>query len=482
MRRIAWVTLLLAVVIGLAQPACADDRSLPAPEGLSHRGPFLTDNAGRVVLIHGINAVYKHAPYVAPATARGLTRRDARFMKRHGINAVRLGVLFAGVMPTEGKIDHGYLRKVDRIVRLLTRKKIWVLLDFHQDAFNEKFEGEGFPDWAVHDDGLPFMSGGNFFVDGFMPAVQRNYDHLYANDFGLADRYAEAWRAVAKKWRGTPYLMGYDLLNEPNPGSTVATCLNPLGCPAVDATLQAFYERIRKQIRTVDRTSMVWYEPHLLFNAISASNFTKVSDEHVGFSWHNYACLPAFVNGGVIPGDPDCEVNQPRVMDNAAAQAERMGGGSLLTEFGAGDDLEDLARITGFADDALVGWMYWAYKLWDDPTGSQDEGLFLDDANPHSVKRAKLRTLVRPYPQATAGTPTSLSWDHTSKVMRFTYTPDRKTGLTDVFVPWLTYGRRGYRVTVTDGQVVRGLGRRHLMIDARAGVATVSVVVRPRRA
>ena len=30
-----------------------------------------------------------------------------------------------------------------------------MLLDFHQDLFHERFQGEGAPDWAVQDDGLP---------------------------------------------------------------------------------------------------------------------------------------------------------------------------------------------------------------------------------------------------------------------------------------------------------------------------------------
>ena len=79
-----------------------------APQ-LRHRGPFLVDRTGRVVIIHGINAVYKRAPYVAPATDRGFTARDARFLAASGINAVRLGVLFSGGMPRRGVIDHRYL-------------------------------------------------------------------------------------------------------------------------------------------------------------------------------------------------------------------------------------------------------------------------------------------------------------------------------------------------------------------------------------
>jgi len=35
---------------------------------------------------------------------------------------------------------------------MLARHGIAVLLDFHQDMYNEKYAGEGFPDWAVIDD------------------------------------------------------------------------------------------------------------------------------------------------------------------------------------------------------------------------------------------------------------------------------------------------------------------------------------------
>src|SRR6185312_4007461 len=113
--------------------------------------------------------------------------------------------------------------------------------------------------------------------------------------------------AVAKKWAAQPYLMGYDLFNEPNAGSQSATCANPAGCPQFDAVLQRFYDHVRTAIRTVDPHHLVWYEPQFLFNALSASNFTHVDDPNVGLSWHDYACAPAFVSGGVLPGDPDCQ-------------------------------------------------------------------------------------------------------------------------------------------------------------------------------
>ena len=446
-----------------------------SPPQLEHRGPFLTDPSGRVVIVHGVNAVFKHAPYVAPATAKGFTARDADFLANNGFNAVRLGVLFAGVMPKPGVIHHHYLDQIDRIVRLLASRHIWVLLDFHQDAFSEKFAGEGFPAWAVDDDGLPFFDLGSFFLNDQTPAVQHAYDHLWNNDTQLWLYYAQAWTAVANRWAHQPYLMGYDLINEPNAGSQMLTCAQPAGCPVFDARLQTFYDVMRSAIRRVDHRNLVWYEPQFLFNAISRSNFTHVDDPAVALSWHDYACTPAFVEGGVLPNDIDCQLNEPRVMDNAAEQMQAMGAGGAMTEFGAGDDLEDLARLTADADAHLTGWMYWAYKLWHDPTGGAHEGLFRNDAKLSSVKRAKLAVLVHPYPQAIAGAPTSMSWDAATKVLQFSYTPDRATGLTDVFLPASTCGH-GCSVDVTGGHVVRRTdGDALIDADPRATAVTVRV-------
>src|SRR5690242_2947570 len=115
---------------------------------LHREGRWMVDEHERVVLMHGVNAVWKVAPYFPPDEAAGFTAADADFLVANGFNVVRLGVLFAGVMPQPDVIDGQYLASVDRVVQLLASRKIWVQLDFHQDMYNEKFQGEGFPDWA----------------------------------------------------------------------------------------------------------------------------------------------------------------------------------------------------------------------------------------------------------------------------------------------------------------------------------------------
>jgi endoglycosylceramidase len=448
------------------------------PPQLRHDGRWLVDGTGRTVLLHGINAVWKHAPYVAPDTAAGFGVKDADFLVDNGFNAVRLGVLFAGVMPQPGVINTAYLDRVDRIVKLLAARHIYVLLDFHQDDYNEKFTGEGLPAWAVHDDGLPFVPAGSFLANYFTPALARTFDNFWANTGGLWDRYAAGWSAVAQRWSAQPYLMGYDLFNEPSAGSQALTCANPNGCPQFDATLQQFYDHVRAAIRTKDRGNLVWYEPQFFFNAISASHFGHIDDPQVALSWHDYACLPAFAGSSVIPGDPDCVFNEPRVMDNAETQRAAMGSGALLTEFGSHDDITDLARMAKLVDDRLGGWMYWSYKAWDDPTGNPaSEGLFAKDDDLSTLKAPKADVLIRPYPQAIGGTPTALSWDQATHTMDLTLTPKAGTGQTDVFVPTRHYPG-GYDAVVTGGRVTSPPQSRHLLVVAN-GSGTLRIVVRP---
>src|SRR5207237_10917064 len=103
---------------------------------------------------------------------------------------------------------------------------------------------------AASDDGRAnkpqFGFPGNYFG---MPALMRAFDPCWNNDpapgdtVGLQDRYAAAWRHVAERFRGNADVLGYELMNEPWPGSTWQTCANTGGCPVFDATMAQFIRR-----------------------------------------------------------------------------------------------------------------------------------------------------------------------------------------------------------------------------------------------
>ena len=58
---------------------------------------------------------------------------------------------------------------------------------------------------------------------------------------GLQESYAAAWQHVAADFATNPYIFGYDLLNEPWPGSAFSTdgCASTSGCATFDTTTLA---------------------------------------------------------------------------------------------------------------------------------------------------------------------------------------------------------------------------------------------------
>lgn len=493
---------------------------------------WLIDKDGRVVLTHGVNTVWKRAPYFPPETAEGFLEADARWLYEHGLNSARLGTLFVGLMQQQaGQIETEYLEAWSRVIDLMAEYKIWMQFDFHQDLYNEEFQGEGFPDWAVYDFNSPTnWSQLGFPNNYFTEPTQTQYDKLYANAAPrgadqIWDHFRDAWIAVATRFRDQPYSMGYDLMNEPWPGTAWLECLTPdattlaslqnlassdpaalfqaiaeldgrellsnttgetpVGCPDKDALLQQFFTHSLNGIRSVDPDNIVWFEPYLIFDFGTSNYFEAIpGEDQLGFSFHDYCLAGVFAHAAGATDIPSCEQNHGVVHANAEVARARMNAVSMLTEFGASDDLSDLAQAVTEADRGLVGWQYWHYKEWQDPTTESQEsggqGLFTDDTDLSTLKLDKAKILIRSYPQYTAGIPQQLSFDPDSAVMNYRYVPRRSGARTEVYVPTQIHYPNGYSFDaqgVEDVEVVEN-GRR-LLITEQAGACEVSLRIDP---
>jgi hypothetical protein len=110
-----------------------------------HCGRWITHPDGRIAVLRGFNLVNKVSPY--HLTAMSFDERHAGFIARHGFNAIRTGIIWKALEPRPGCYDDVYLDCVRETIRLCHRHGLHVLLDFHQDMANERFGGEGWPDW-----------------------------------------------------------------------------------------------------------------------------------------------------------------------------------------------------------------------------------------------------------------------------------------------------------------------------------------------
>jgi hypothetical protein len=455
------------------------------PPQLRRQGRWLVDRQGRVVIVHGLNLVYKREPYAPPNDETGFTSKDARWLARHGFNAARVGTLWAGLTSdAPGTADPSYVARVQRVLDLLAKRHIWMQLDMHQDEWHEQYGGEGVPDWAAvrqppYNVTPPVVAP---FPTGYWTAeVSSMFDDFWANRRGLLDGWVQAWEAAARAWKRQPYLMGYDLLNEPWMGAEWPTCLSN-GCPeSYPAELQPAMERALRAIRAIDGRNLVWWEPQQFAGGQPVDTFfTAVPGEsQLGLSWHNY-CPDVFLESQGVPGSDveNCRAYSDGRQEHALDQSARMHAAPMMSEWGATDNLRAIQIDAAAADRHLMGWTHWAYKFWNDPTTADNaQGLFEDDRDFSTVKKGKVRLLVRTYAQATAGTPLRMRFRTKTGRFRFRYRPDLAiTAPTRIFVSPLHYPD-GFRVKVRNG-VAHRHGKYVLVRPASDHVVTVRVLPR----
>jgi endoglycosylceramidase len=466
-----------------AAPATTAGPVLP----LGHTGTWMTDADGRVVVLHGLNQVYKVPPY--EPSADGFGDDDAAFLATNGFNAMRVGVIWEAVEPQPGSYDDNYLASIAQTVQTLGAHGIVSLLDFHQDLYNEVFQGEGAPAWAVQTGGLPNPQlgfPGNYFAN---PAEGFAWNAFWRNaaapdGIGLQDHYAHTWAHVAAYFHGNPNVFGYEVLNEPWPGLVWEPCANPVvGCLLNDAKLRVFYNRVVPAIRAADSTTLVFFEPNVLFSEVVHTDLGNVADPKTAFSFHDYCAIET-----ELQKDITCSQQDRAIFNNARRYTAIHHIPALLTEFGATDDPANLAGVLQRADDDRIGWLEWAYTGNDKTSSSPtDQALVFDPSQPptgSNVNTAKLAVLAAPYPQVVAGTPKS--WSFKSGTFRLSFSTEQADGQgrfspgaqTNISVPAIEYPS-GYQVTVNGGQVVSAPGAAVLTVVADQGADTVDVVVTP---
>jgi endoglycosylceramidase len=462
--------------------------SAHAGPALGHAGRWFTDDQGRVLMPHGV-AVMDFGPAHLPE-AVGFGDDDAAFLAAHGFDVVRVGFNWSGVEPQPGVIDDAYVGSIERTVATLALHGIYSVIDLHQDGYGPMTGTDGAPDWATLTDGAPnnhLGFGPDYFAN---PALERAFDNLWANTpgpggVGIADRFAAMLAALGQRFRDQRYVLGYDIFNEPWPGSQYPTCMNPEGCPVFDAELSAFYRRAVGALRAADPNHLAFAEPNLFFDFGASTHLQDPwggDGGAAGFAFHDY-CLGAGA-GDALPPVPQnglaCPVEENMVMQNAIAYAEQAGAALINTEWGATDDVATTERVADELDAAQVPWAFWQYNSprfvadpHQPPTGS-------------NVNQAGLAAVDRPHARAVAGVPTTTSWDSASDTFRLTYATAPPPGavrrpgaVTEVWTSPLHFPG-GYRVEVSGARVISAPGAAVLVLRNSPGASEVRLQLAPR--
>jgi endoglycosylceramidase len=491
-------------------------------------GPSMVDNYGRIVTLHGVNAVYKRPPYeltVTPGSPWSFTSTDAAKIAALGFDVVRLGILWEGLEPGVGgpnnpaicrpgkphtprmlslPIAQAYLRQVTNVVDLLGQFHIHTILDMHQDVYSQAFSGEGAPLWAVCTNGTPItVLPGRWSRNYANPALDIAVSHFFGNDVvgNLQGEFDHVWAVVASTFAGNPWVAGYDPYNEPSPRAPAGSSRSRGEADAAVA-LECFYTgssdpgltsagiRIRcpasdpavgvvPTIEAADPKHLVFVEPDI-FSEHGASDLVgPMPFGRLVLNFHAYCGHRSPVTGDptnvdqcaqrVVTQMADRQLQRPTL-----ATPQQPGGPAwMLSEFGATRSTALLDSVAAAARHSRLSWAYWSWKYYADPTGSSHEALVHSDGALGEQGGA----LATPYAEAVAGTGTSETFDPATGDYRIRYTASGTIAApTVVVIPAIGYPA-GYCTQTTGGSIGSAAGAEHLIVWNDAGATEVSVEV-----
>lgn len=271
------------------------------------------DEHGRHALFHGVNVVYKVAPFI-PSDGNftidtSLDDEDIDNLHKWGMNFVRLGVTWESVERQPGVYNETYLDEVEKLINKLGDKGIHTLVDMHQDVLSRQTCGEGMPffyakevierssfclsptvDWllsplykatgfckSVKDYGMRFDEDGNPLIEDcqkfsfgdfyLSPEVISVFRALYHNEGGLQDKFVAYWQKVSSRFAANPNVVGFDPINEPCIGFTsFANALNTIWPGNMDREILApMYTRIFEKIKAASPDAVMMFEPPVAF-------------------------------------------------------------------------------------------------------------------------------------------------------------------------------------------------------------------------
>jgi len=244
-----------------------------------------------------------------------VTEEDVRAMAAMGVNSLRPALLASRLMPNGQPesppyafSDEGF-RFLDSLVTWSTRHRVGIIWDMH---------------------GAPGAQNAENISDSDGEA------RLWTEPDVYWPRLRALWRRIAERYAGNPYIIGYDLLNEP-------LLRRYEGIDAAD--LRTLYVQLTQTIREVDQSGIIFVE-----GDDWAQNFRMLEpidwDPHLVLAFHTYP--PTVSAQGLAPWD---------------SLRVRYGVPLWHGETGEVEAPFDRNReSTTFLRSANVGWSWWTHK------------------------------------------------------------------------------------------------------------------------
>jgi endoglycosylceramidase len=404
----------------------------------------IKDAQGRELILHGLNTSGSakfdtaHMPWIKESD---VDREHTQF----GFNTVRFLIFWGAMEPEEGVYNEHYLAEVKKRVEWYTSRHMYVVFDMHQDVFGYGVGDNGAPAWAAANDAIIKHLVPNkwpWWMKNLEPKIIKSYVQFftYKKHKNRQQHYIACWQKVAGMFKDNPYVLGYDLMNEPHGGKIIKT----LAGGFERRQLSAMYKRLIPAIRSVDTAHYIFFEPRSFgVNFGMPSHLPKVYDTPANnpklvYSAH---CYLKFVD---IGGDykPKHVKELPHWFAVRDKELKKQQCPLMIGEFGLSPQKKDfdayLRDLHRMADERHASWSYW----------SNDHGGWSPlkaDNSPTPI----LPELLRVFPQATAGRLMHYSYDPATKIFEMDFTSNAAINApTEIAVP-RSFFPEGYKLDIT---------------------------------
>lgn len=404
------VVVLLAVLLAPAPVASA---GAPVVEGVHVADGELVDALGRRVILRGINAMDKVKTKGSDDDLDpDLTDADLERIAAIGFNVLRLGTSWNAIEPVRGSFDDAFIDRFRSVMDRAHDHGLLVVVDMHQDVWSEYVGSNGAPEWAGPQCNVPprielAQTTGQWWMQYFSPDSQAAFTNFWADGAGdvyctgpVQTSFVEMWGHLASRLTGHPALAGYDLFNEPWPGT-------PPGAFEV-AQLYPFYERVADAIREHDPDTPIFFEPSIQRSAMLPSVPAGPPDPNSVYAPHLYT-ETMYSQGQLTTGG----ITDDAVLAQDTHEAAVMGVPTWIGEWGAFENeasADYQRQVYDTFDRHRIGSAYWHY------TQGYSDGLKAEGPQAEAAH-------VRVYPEAYPGE------------ARWRFDPDTRTFAMSIDVP-----------------------------------------------
>jgi endoglycosylceramidase len=347
-------------------------------------------------------------------------------------------VFRAAVEPLDGWFNETYLSYMSDIVTKAGSYGIYTVIEFHQDAWNAMYCGNGAPDWVskVSDksNNFPMPIGPPVEVDPttghptketcdsindntwtkyyFTFATSEAVGNLY-NSADLRNRFALYWGKIASHFVSSPFIIGYEMMNEPWAGNIYEEPKLLIPGSADHSKLQQLYDDASNVIRQTDKDHLI------LFQGVTWEVVVPIGEKH-GFD-HAPGGL-AFANKSSLAWH--CDVLSSVTPEDTYFswkfdEMRRLSVGGFVTEV-----VGDSGRCD-ILDKYKISWMQFSYKIFADLTWDNSGLFYRPCSDPSSMDAclnvAEVKTWARTYAKAVAGHTNYFRYNSTTRVAELNY-------------------------------------------------------------